>query len=54
MLKSFINAKTGEKVKMSPKDSLTQEAIEEKLWVKIKWKIFSEEKKSTLESKKKK
>jgi len=36
MLKSFINAKTGEKVRLDIQWEVTKEKLEEQLWVKVK------------------
>lgn len=39
MLKSFINAKTGEKVNLSLQWEVTKEVLEEHLWMTIKWNL---------------
>lgn len=36
MLKSFINAKTGEKVRLDLQGEVTKEKLEEQLWVEVK------------------
>jgi len=37
MLKSFINAKTGEKVRLNIKWEPSKKELEEQLWEEIKW-----------------
>lgn len=39
MLKSFINAKTGEKVRLDIQWEVTKEKLEEQLWVEVKGKL---------------
>lgn len=55
MLKSFINAKTGEKVRVIASKEPTKKELEEQLWAEIKWENpFDKEDKKDLSTKKEK